>query len=262
MYIKSKTINSNCNEIKLFNNNFIIEGKKYPISSKPQIMKDEYNYIDLEFLYKEFKRIKKQQKFKDFLIILSDEIEGIFIEFSINPENMNAQDITVYIGSDFINLTDEIDILSFFCHELGHLLDSENLYKNEQTVSYIKNIIITLTVAFNLYVSYFIYTNQLSYLYYTSILLVFGLMGVFTKIINERLINYYSRQGEYNADVFAVKLMRSPQKVIDSYIFLQTIFNEPEVNTIDSTHPSLPQRIKYLKRRFFIHLFLSKIFKI
>jgi hypothetical protein len=255
----SKNNYFNSDEIHLYHNKLIINNNKYKINREISIIKENDIDLNLFFLYNEFNRIRRLNKFKDFLVIFSDNIEGIFIEFSVNIHNQNTQDITIYIGYDFIYNTSANDILVFFCHELGHLLDSKNindayirLEKTKKTSAWILTALVIYT---------FIYFRK-ELLFSTISILLILLIKIVTNKLFFLLQQKISRNQEFRADEFAVYLMRSPDKVLKSYEFLQTIYNQPEKNLLTDSHPTLPQRISYIKANFWFALFLNKIFKI
>lgn len=246
-------------DISLYHNKIIINNNKYKINKDIAIIKEDDKDLNLYFLYQEFNRIRKLNKFKDFLIVFSDNTEGIFIEFSVNAYNQNTQDITIYIGYDFIYNTSENDILVFFCHELGHLMDSKQINNAYLKINNIKKISATLLTT--IFVSAFFYFKSEVIFFIMALLLI-----IITKLTLNKTIfllqQKISRNQEFKADEFAVFLMKSPEKVLESYEFLQKIYNQPETNSITDSHPTLQQRINYIKKTFWFALFLNKIFKI
>lgn len=246
------------NQINLYQDKFIINNRKHKIN-KNCLIELNSNELDVFHLYTEFNRIRKAAKFEDFLIVLSEDIEGMFIEFTMNEFKVNSRDVIVYIGHDFLSNSDETDILVFFSHELGHLLDGESIYGNQRKEVFIKKALFAFYFIANSYLIYLLTKKDLNSYYILSLILS-GLMGGLSKKIGYYLNKFFSRQEEYNADVFAVKLIKNPAKVIASYEYLQSVIQEPESFSIDSTHPSLPQRIRFLKKRFFFYLFINKIF--
>ena len=238
-----------CEKLSIYNGKIVLNNKKISLNEIKIVGSEEE--ISLATIYKQLSKINKRFKIKDYIIILDDNFDNM--EVQLEYRDSKIKDIVIVIGINFLYTFTEREILVYLAHELGHILDFDFSLKKKRflnTIKEIGKIVSTLIVPVGLFY-YTRYINDevsFNYLAVFSIIIFSSLYSFFIKYLD----SYYSRSQEYNADKLAVKLLGDAQEVIDAFLLLQEHTGQyDDKSSIFSTHPTLNQRINYLKVRYF-----------
>lgn len=259
MKINSKVFSYQCSAIKLEEESIFIGTEKFSLKD-PWVLErlNGSGTIDLSYLFTQFKIIQKKLKIPLFTILIEDTGNGMFIELFYSPEGKVSHSV-IHMNSSFISALEEKEILIFGCHELGHVLDADRLIKNQAIFKYWDLILKPLSIL-AIGITQFLYIKDLPswaqlVLFLTITFTVFGTIVLLKKLFQALL----SRQAEYRADAFSVKIFGDLDSILNCLNLLSTIEEMPTKKNLFSSHPTFEQRIKALRRRFWYKLLLKKI---
>lgn len=259
MVICSTTHSFECSMVALEGDLIYIGNHRFNIKDKWALERlNQEGTVDLTYLLTKLNSIKNKLKFSLINFIISEEVDGMYIEITYSPEGPVAG-ATIYINALFISSLEEKDILIFTCHELGHLLDSERLIETELFFQKWDQILKPLSVA-GVGSFYFYYLRDFSnllqfFLVSGAAVVCFGLIAFLKKFLQA----YFQRRSEYRADILAVKLFGDLDAVINSLQLLSEIEEIPTQKKLFSSHPTLEQRIQALKVRFWYKILFKFI---
>ena len=246
-------------EVKLLNiyNGKVILNNKNNDLSKVEIIGPDHE-IKLDSLYKELKKINNRYKLKEYLIIIDENFNNM--EVSLQYKKNKIVDIKIRVGAEFLYQFTKEEILVYIAHEIGHILDFNSALKEKKILKSIKEFgKVVSTIIFPLY--YYFYMDTQKYpliLFFTALMMFSVSYAFFIKYIKA----FMSRKLEYNADVLAVKILGDVKKVIDAFYVLKIITGQnQEKSGLFCSHPSLKQRVNYLKLRFWYQYVFYWLFK-
>jgi hypothetical protein len=191
------------------------------------------DFFDLSLLVR---RIKKQRLKYLISFELTNDIEQLmYIEY--NYGNKGLSEIKIFMHYNLISNFSEEDIIVFIFHEIGHLMDINHSSSNKNKLKIINLLSLIIIVGSAIYLKNII-----------IILISFILYWLFIKYIQANML----RRQEYYADSYAVGISGHVNNVINALVKLNTYTGNIDSH-IFSSHPSLKQRINYLKIRYFWH---------
>lgn len=244
--------------IKIRDNQAEIQGQLY--NAKHNIVLPVGgDYFDVFLLYDNFNQIKKKFNFTDIDLV----IESDSMNFQVNYEydNRTFRHLFISMGDFYLKNFNEADLLVFLCHELGHILDVKNIYNSD------KNNFIRLKLLRFFYIFIIILLTSVLKKYefnnyiFMSIFIMMNLsLALFLKLLNKLKLAMESRKQEYVADKYAVQVMGDLMLVLAAYNKLSVVMNDNDSRSFFSSHPSLKQRIRRLKFRYWYLYLWNKIF--
>ena len=188
----------------IFNSESILLDKKRKISKNDSIdivLNNEH--FSIVKLIKLIKQIGYQE---NVFYFITEDYDNVHIEYEQNINNGSFIKIEIYIGCNMLNFFSVSDLAVFISHEVGHLLDTKNELRYEKA-NKIYNILF-------LVLSSVITINKWNQFNFIQIIMIFSFFGILSLLIKK----YHSRKLEYNADIYAVKILGDYHAVIQSYI--------------------------------------------
>lgn len=234
----------------IFNSESILLDKKINISKKDSIeiiLNNEK--ISITKLIKLIKQIGHQ---KNVYYFITEDYDNVHIEYEQNINDGNFIKIDIYIGCNMLYYFSVSDLAVFISHEVGHLLDTRNELKYEKANKIYNILFLILSIVITI--------NKWNKYNFIQILMLFSFFGILSLLIKR----YHSRKLEYNADIYAVKILGDYHAVIQSYVKLGEYFPEEKENIkkILSTHPSINERVRYIKAKYWYLLLWDFLFSI
>jgi hypothetical protein len=247
-----------CNRIKIRKDLAEINGQIY--NAKQNIVIPINNhYFDIFLLYANFCQIKKKFNFSEIDLV----IESNSVDFQVNFEydNRNFTHLYITMGDFYLYHFDEEDLLVFLSHELGHLIDIKNIYKSDKNnfnrLKILRMVHILIIILLMSFVKKYDFNNNVSMLIFTLSNIILALI---IKLLKNLKSAAESRKQEYAADKYAVQVMGNLMLVLKAYNKLALIMNDQDNRSLLSSHPSLKQRIRRLKLRYWYLLIWNKMF--
>lgn len=223
----------------IFNADEILLDKKRRISKNDSIdiilSSEEFSITKLINL------IKKIGYQENVYYFITEDYDNVHIEYEQSMIDGSFLQIEIYIGLNMLNFFSVSDLAVFISHEVGHLLDTKNELKYEKANKIYDMLFLLLSSVITIKK-----WNEITIFQIIIIFAFFGLISLFIK-------RYHSRKLEYNADIYAVKILGDYKSVINSYIKLSNYFPEEKENYVKeilSTHPSMQDRINYIKVKY------------
>lgn len=229
-------------ESLVFTDTYIIfKDKHIPIDKKHKI------YITVgnqKFSLNKLVHFLKSNKEKfPITFIISEKADSLEISYEQIVSTGKFANLEVYINNELLSFFHEDEISVYIFHEIGHLLDIKNELKFERYKKNVHNLFHVLIFA-TLGYSYYLELNKLSQLF---IMLFFPIVS----ILIER---YLDRVLEYNADSYAVSIVKDYKKVVQAYEKINMYYGgqkrDPFIKRIFSTHPHFEDRISHLKMKY------------
>lgn len=250
MQAKIKNDLYNLETLNIFNG-FIFFGKnKYKIQDVVFIIESENRIIEMSSIYKKLDRINKKYKLKEYLIRIEKDFDNI--EVSVDHTGSKIHEIEIRVGYTFIKDFTEDELLVYLAHEIGHIMDFDYTVKKNKYIAMAKSLGGVLTVLGVPGLIYYFngYDDSFKIKLLISLIIWVPSYLIFLKYLK----SFLSRNQEYNADTNAVEILGDVDKVIKAFYSLQFAMESyEEKSSIFSSHPSLNQRMKYLKKRYFYH---------
>jgi hypothetical protein len=235
--------------LNIYNGKILIDGKYY--STKNVFLITDDNELSVGSLYSQLEKINKKYKLAEYVIAVSEDYSNM--EVAVNHTGKDIHEIRIVIGVNFINDFSEEELLIYIAHEVGHVLDFKFTLRKNKYLNLIKFICCFLSIVV-VPIMYYIYfgLNEFYQIKIFSIMML--LLVIYKTTIDKYFKAFFSRKQEYNADSNAVRIVGDVTKVIKALIALQYVLGsfDPK-SSIFSTHPSLSQRISYLRTKYFYH---------
>lgn len=216
---------------------FYLNNKRVNFKNHHVLVQLTDSYFDLS----ELMRVVKKGSGRDSISfeLVPDLEQLMYIEYEYGSKGLSF--IKIFLHENLINNFSEKDILVFIFHEIGHLLDINHSISNSKKLKIIKLL------------TFFILIGVSTYL--KSLYLILFNLCLYWFLIKYIEANM-SRRQEYYADSYAVKISGHVNNVVSALKKLNIYSGDHDAG-IFSSHPSLKQRINYLKIKYFWHYFLK-----
>lgn len=255
MLVRLKNDHYEIDILNISNGNVFIDQKKINIKDVGiAIEGSNGEELDMGKLYLKLEKINKKYKLEDYLIVINKNFENIEVEVQHSKDKIHG--ILITIGYKFIKDFTEDELLVYLAHEIGHILDF-NFTVRKHTYLKSAKVFGAIMTIIGLPALYY-YQYGLNEYYQIKLFLVLlswiAIYAVFLKYLS----SFLTRLQEYHADSNAVEILGDVEKVIVALTTLQYELEEyEEKSSIFSTHPSLTQRMRYLRQRYFYHYILK-----
>ena len=225
----------------VFKRNFInVNNKKYYFNkNKIKIIYKNHSF-SLNIFLKKLEKLK--YCIKDIEFCINTENQGVRIDYAFDTEKRKFLQVLIHISIEKFLLFTEDDICVFVAHEIGHLLDVNSAIKNEKKIKLLNKLLIVVSLLF----------IGISYYYNIYWILSFLILPLIIPFLYAKRL---SRLHEYQADVFAVNIIKDYKSVIHAYKKIIKIYGDHNQGIL-SSHPSFKDRIYYIKRKYwYLRLF-------
>ena len=216
------------------------------LNNKIKISKDnEFDIISNENKFSINKLINILSKNKenfDIIFIINEETESMYIKYDQNLTTGDLLNIEVYINSFLLSEFNEEEIAIYIYHEIGHLLDinNERIFEKRKKILEVFFYIVYM-------IGIFLYLKKDINSYFLIAIMFVSPFCFFL------ISKYLDRVLEYNADSYAVKMIKDYKKVIKAYKKIDLYYGEEKTSffrSITSTHPSFKDRISHLRYKY------------